>query len=107
MIIYCFCDYYDFELGCKIIAYVALFNAIYLLFQSTIFNTTGTVLQWNIPGLPVKIAEGYLDGVVSQSVNIRFSGMFSEPAQFSHYAITGLLVFVFKENLFSRSFRII
>ena len=104
--IFSFCDYFDFELGCKILVYAILINSLYLIFQNAVYSYSGKVLQWNIPGLPVKIAEGYLNGEANEAYGIRFSGLFSEPAQFSHYALTGVIVLLLKKDIFRPFFRV-
>jgi len=103
--IYSFCDYYDFELGCKIIVYAVLINSIYLLIQDAVFVSMGKVLQWNLPGLPVKIAEGYINGEAETAYGVRFSGFFSEPAQFYDYALTGVIILLLKKNILPSLYR--
>ena len=99
LFIYLFNDSFDFELGCKILVYAALINSVYLLIQDTIWTSARMALQWNIPGLPVKIAEGYVNGQIENVYSVRFSGLFSEPAQFSHYALNAVIILLFKKDL--------
>lgn len=90
-----------FELGKKVVIYVAIISTIYLLIQY-IASLKGIYIGGGIPFFSQYAfrgdVSGYVNDVIKYGVTYRARSFFEEPAHFCQYVIVAILLLLFDEN---------
>ncbi len=90
-------NFFNFDLGIKILMAVATLNSIYGLLQYFIYYLYKIALPWYLPFFGIKSGGKLIEFQDNyfESFGYRFSGLFSEPAQLALYIGVALVTLIF------------
>lgn len=92
-------EYFDFQLGLKLLRFISFFSSIFLIIQFLLLNYGNYYLSGFIPGLPLstesmnEMGRQYALGFVKRPTSI-----FYEPAHFSSYVLLYFGITLFGDN---------
>ncbi|MEK3717079.1 hypothetical protein [Paenibacillus sp. FSL R7-0333] len=92
-------NYFDVQLGMKLLKYISVFSSVFLIIQFILLNNANYYLSGFIPGLPLSIesmhelGRQYILGFARRPTSI-----FQEPAHFASYVLLYFGIALFSDN---------
>lgn len=90
-------QYFDVEIGKKVLNFMAVFSSIYIIIQFVLINTIGYYLPGTLPFFETSVDE-FNESIIASGMTIRPRSIFSEPSAYGAYIGLYLIIDLFSAD---------